>query len=180
MGASTDTSEIYTGDMVATCCSASAPAFTLRFPLRGAYLADTLSYAYLAYLRADVALAQPSAFVVDTGSQGLTMTETNIRTKARPSGGRTPSPRLSQGTDRRGGSRLGTAGRLGPARPRAGRRRGRYATEPTLVPRDDVPTSEGSRSYTFIAEGDRLPVPETTVPADASPVYRAKVHKPKG
>jgi hypothetical protein len=55
----------------------------------------------------------------------------------------------------------------------------KYATEHTLVPLDDVPTSEGSKSYTFIAEGDRLPVPETTVPADASPVYRTKVHKPK-
>ena len=41
-------------------------SFTLRF-LSERYIADTLSYAYLAYLRADVALAQPSAFVVDTG-----------------------------------------------------------------------------------------------------------------
>ena len=56
----------------------------------------------------------------------------------------------------------------------------KYASEPTLVPLDGVPTSEGSRSFTFVAEGDRLPVPETTVPADASPAYRAKVHKPKG
>ena len=56
----------------------------------------------------------------------------------------------------------------------------KYASEPTLVPHDDVSTSEGSRSYTFVAEGDRLPVPETIVPADTSPVYAAKVHKPKG
>ena len=44
-------------------------SFTLRF-LSERYLADTLRYAYLAYLRADVALAQPSAFVVDTGVRG--------------------------------------------------------------------------------------------------------------
>ena len=56
----------------------------------------------------------------------------------------------------------------------------KYATEHTLVPRTDLPTSEGSQSYTFVAEGDRLPAPETTIPADASPAYRAKVHKPKG
>jgi hypothetical protein len=48
------------------------------------------------------------------------------------------------------------------------------------VPLDGVPTSDGSQSYIFVAKGDRLPVPETAVPADASPVYRAKVHKPKG
>jgi hypothetical protein len=53
------------------------------------------------------------------------------------------------------------------------------ASEPTLVPLDGVPTSDGSRSFTFVAEGDRLPVPETTVPADAFPAYAAKVHKPK-
>jgi hypothetical protein len=31
------------------------------------YLADNLQYAFLAYLRADVQLAQPTAFAVDTG-----------------------------------------------------------------------------------------------------------------
>ena len=31
------------------------------------YLADNLQYAFLAYLRADIQLAQPTAFVVDTG-----------------------------------------------------------------------------------------------------------------
>jgi HK97 family phage major capsid protein len=37
--------------------------------LRERYLADNLQYAFLAYLRADVQLAQPAAFVVDTGVQ---------------------------------------------------------------------------------------------------------------
>ena len=40
--------------------------FTLRF-LGERFLADTLSYSFVAYLRADVQLAQPTAFVVDTG-----------------------------------------------------------------------------------------------------------------
>jgi hypothetical protein len=39
--------------------------FNLQF-LRERYLADNLQNAFLAYLRADVQLAQP-AFVVDTG-----------------------------------------------------------------------------------------------------------------
>ena len=40
--------------------------FNLRF-LGERFLADNLQYAFLAYLRADVQLAQPTAFVVDTG-----------------------------------------------------------------------------------------------------------------
>jgi hypothetical protein len=40
--------------------------FTLRF-LGERYLADNLQYAFLAYLRADVQVAQPTAFNVDTG-----------------------------------------------------------------------------------------------------------------
>src|SRR5215217_446214 len=64
-GTSTDTSEIYTGDW-SNLLLGIRTSFTLRF-LSERYLADTLSYAYLAYLRADIALAQPSAFVVDTG-----------------------------------------------------------------------------------------------------------------
>jgi hypothetical protein len=40
--------------------------FRLRF-LGERYLADNLQYAFLAYLRADVQLAQPTAFAVDTG-----------------------------------------------------------------------------------------------------------------
>ncbi len=67
-GASTDTSEIYTGDW-SNLLIGIRTSFTLRF-LSERYIADTLSYAYLAYLRADVALAQPSAFVVDTGVRG--------------------------------------------------------------------------------------------------------------
>ena len=67
-GTSTDTSEIYTGDWSQLLIGIRT-SFTLRF-LAERYLADTLSYAYLAYLRADIALAQPSAFVVDTGIRG--------------------------------------------------------------------------------------------------------------
>ena len=37
---------------------------------RERFLADNLQYAFLAYLRADVQLAQPAAFVVDTGVRG--------------------------------------------------------------------------------------------------------------
>ena len=40
--------------------------FRLRF-LGERYLADNLQYAFLAYLRADVQVAQPTAFAVDTG-----------------------------------------------------------------------------------------------------------------
>jgi hypothetical protein len=43
--------------------------FTLRF-LGERFLADTLSYSFVAYLRSDIQLAQPSAFVVDTGVRG--------------------------------------------------------------------------------------------------------------
>ena len=43
--------------------------FNLRF-LRERFVADNLQYAFLAYLRADVQLAQPTAFVVDTGVRG--------------------------------------------------------------------------------------------------------------
>jgi HK97 family phage major capsid protein len=41
----------------------------LRF-LGERYLADSLTYAFLAYMRADIQLAQPAAFVVDTGVRG--------------------------------------------------------------------------------------------------------------
>jgi HK97 family phage major capsid protein len=43
--------------------------FNLRF-LGERYLADSLTYAFLAYMRADIQLAQPAAFVVDTGVRG--------------------------------------------------------------------------------------------------------------
>ena len=108
------------------------------------------------------------------------MTETNIRTEAarvedvrRPRGSvKGPIAEVGPDWERPVGS--------DPRDPAPAADTGQYASEPTLVPLTDVPTSEGSRSYTFIAEGDRLPSAETTGRADASPVYRAKVHKPKG
>jgi HK97 family phage major capsid protein len=68
VGTSTDTSEIYTADWSQLMVGIRTD-FTLRF-LGERYLADNLQYAFLAYLRADVQLAQPSAFVVDTGIRG--------------------------------------------------------------------------------------------------------------
>jgi HK97 family phage major capsid protein len=65
VGASTDTSLVFTADWSQLLVGIRTD-FTLRF-LGERYLADSLTYAFLAYLRADVQLAQPSAFVVDTG-----------------------------------------------------------------------------------------------------------------
>jgi HK97 family phage major capsid protein len=65
VGTSTDCTEVYTADWSQLMVGIRTD-FQLLF-LRERYLADTLSYAFLAYLRADVQLAQPSAFVVDTG-----------------------------------------------------------------------------------------------------------------
>ena len=62
---STDCSEVYTGQWDQLMIGIRTD-FQLLF-LRERYLADTLSYAFLAYLRADVQLAQPAAFAVDTG-----------------------------------------------------------------------------------------------------------------
>jgi HK97 family phage major capsid protein len=67
-GTSTDTSEIYTGDWSQLMVGIRTE-FNLQF-LRERFLADNLQYAFLAYLRADIQLAQPSAFVVDTGVRG--------------------------------------------------------------------------------------------------------------
>jgi HK97 family phage major capsid protein len=64
-GTSTDTSYIFTADW-SNLLVGIRTDFTLRF-LGERYLADNLQYAFLAYLRADVQLAQPAAFVVDTG-----------------------------------------------------------------------------------------------------------------
>jgi HK97 family phage major capsid protein len=64
-GTSTDTSYVFTGDW-SNLMLGIRTDFNLRF-LGERYLADSLTYAFLAYLRADVQLAQPSAFVVDTG-----------------------------------------------------------------------------------------------------------------
>ena len=68
VGASTDTSYIYTADWSNLLVGLRTP-FRLRF-LGERYLADTLSYAFLAYLRADVQVGQAGAFVVDTGVRG--------------------------------------------------------------------------------------------------------------
>jgi len=64
-GTSTDTSYVFTADWSQLLVGIRTD-FNLRF-LGERYLADSLTYAFLAYLRADVQLAQPSAFVVDTG-----------------------------------------------------------------------------------------------------------------
>src|SRR5215218_719730 len=65
VGASTDCSEIYTAQWDQLMVGMRTD-FTLRF-LGERYLADNLQYAFLAYLRADVQVAQPTAFVVDRG-----------------------------------------------------------------------------------------------------------------
>jgi HK97 family phage major capsid protein len=67
-GTSTDTSYVFTGDWPNLLVGLRTP-FRLKF-LGERYLADNLQYAFLAYLRADVQLAQPAAFVVDTGVRG--------------------------------------------------------------------------------------------------------------
>jgi HK97 family phage major capsid protein len=64
-GTSTDTSYVFTADWSQLMVGIRTD-FNLRF-LGERYLADNLQYAFLAYLRADVQLAQPTAFVVDTG-----------------------------------------------------------------------------------------------------------------
>jgi len=67
-GTSTDTSYVFTADW-SNLMVGIPTGFTLRF-LGERFLADTLSYSFVAYLRADVQLAQPTAFVVDTGVRG--------------------------------------------------------------------------------------------------------------
>jgi HK97 family phage major capsid protein len=67
-GTSTDTSYIFTGQWDQLMLGIRTD-FSLRF-LGERFLADNLQYAFLAYLRADVQLAQPTAFVVDTGIRG--------------------------------------------------------------------------------------------------------------
>jgi hypothetical protein len=64
-GTSTDTSYVFTADWSQLMLGIRT-SFTLRF-LGERFLADTLSYSFVAYLRADVQVAQPTAFVVDTG-----------------------------------------------------------------------------------------------------------------
>jgi HK97 family phage major capsid protein len=65
VGTSTDTSYIFTADWSQLMVGIRTE-FNLQF-LRERFLADNLQYAFLAYLRADVQLAQPAAFVVDRG-----------------------------------------------------------------------------------------------------------------
>jgi len=65
VGASTDTSLVFTAGW-SNLLVGIRTDFRLRF-LGERYLADNLQYAFLAYLRADIQLAQPTAFVVDTG-----------------------------------------------------------------------------------------------------------------
>jgi HK97 family phage major capsid protein len=65
VGASTDTSYVFTAQWDQLMLGIRT-GFTLRF-LGERFLADTLSYSFVAYLRADVQLAQPTAFVVDRG-----------------------------------------------------------------------------------------------------------------
>jgi hypothetical protein len=64
VGTSTDCSEIYTADWSQLYVGLRT-SFTLRF-LQERFI-DNGQYGFLAYLRGDIALAQPSAFVVDAG-----------------------------------------------------------------------------------------------------------------
>jgi HK97 family phage major capsid protein len=68
VGTSTDCSEIYTADW-SNLMVGIRTDFQLLF-LRERFVADNLQYAFLAFLRADIQLAQPSAFVVDVGVRG--------------------------------------------------------------------------------------------------------------
>jgi HK97 family phage major capsid protein len=68
VGTSTDTSEIYTAHWSQLMIGIRND-FRL-VPLKERFLADNLQVAFLAYMRADVQLAQPTAFVVDTGVRG--------------------------------------------------------------------------------------------------------------
>jgi HK97 family phage major capsid protein len=68
VGSSTDTSYVFTGDW-SNCLIGIRTDFRL-VPLRERFLADNLQVGFLAYLRADVQLAQPAAFAVDTGVRG--------------------------------------------------------------------------------------------------------------
>jgi HK97 family phage major capsid protein len=65
VGTSTDCSETYTGQWDQLMVGMRTE-FNLQF-LRERFLADTLEYAFVAYLRADIQLSQPKAFAVDLG-----------------------------------------------------------------------------------------------------------------
>ena len=64
-GTSVDTSYLFTADW-SQLAIGMRTGFNIRF-LDQRYVADTLSYAWLAYLRCDVQLFQPAAFNVDRG-----------------------------------------------------------------------------------------------------------------
>jgi HK97 family phage major capsid protein len=68
VGASTDCSLIFTAEWSQLMVGIRSN-LQLRF-LGERFLADSLSYSFVAWLRADVQLAQPTAFVVDTGVRG--------------------------------------------------------------------------------------------------------------
>jgi HK97 family phage major capsid protein len=68
VGTSTDCSEIYTAQWDQLMIGIRTD-FNIRF-LQERFAADNLQYAFLAYLRADVQVAQPLAFAVDTGVRG--------------------------------------------------------------------------------------------------------------
>ncbi len=65
VGTSNDCSEVYTGQWDQLMIGMRTD-LRIEF-LRERYLADNLQYAFLAYLRMDVQVAQPAAFVVDVG-----------------------------------------------------------------------------------------------------------------
>lgn len=64
-GTSTDTSYLFTADWSQLAVGLRT-AFNIKF-LDQRYVADTLSYAWLAYLRADIGVFQAGAFAVDRG-----------------------------------------------------------------------------------------------------------------
>jgi HK97 family phage major capsid protein len=65
VGTSTDTSEVYTGDWSQLLVGIRTELVV--DVLKEAFMQSAGQYAFYAWLRADVALAQPTAFVVDTG-----------------------------------------------------------------------------------------------------------------
>jgi HK97 family phage major capsid protein len=67
VGTSTDTSQVYTAQWDQLLVGIRT-GFNIRF-LQERFM-DNMQYAFLASLRADIQLAQPSAFVVDTGVRG--------------------------------------------------------------------------------------------------------------
>ncbi len=68
VGTSTDCSELYTAQWDQLMVGIRTD-FNIKF-LQERYFADNLQYAFVAYLRADIQVAQPLAFAVDTGVRG--------------------------------------------------------------------------------------------------------------